>query len=166
LERSGTGLAYVGAPASTTNFVPTQKSHWRLQGNTSLGSISLDTFKNVIFRIDVISDAGNPVYIDNLNISEWFAGADNPQNNLGVRLYPNPAVNEAKLELNVKVQDVYEVDLLDLQGRVVSHIATEKLNIGTKIINIEKNKLPNGSLYVLRIKSSSGSVTKPFSFAP
>lgn len=166
LERSGTGLGYIGAPPSTTNFVPTQKSHWRLQGNTSLGSISLDTFKNVIFRVDVISDAGNPVYIDNLNISQWFAGTDNPANDLGIRLYPNPAAEKATLELNVKSQDVYEVDLIDVQGRIVSHIANEKLGVGTKIINIEKNKLPTGSLYILRIKSSSGSVTKPFSFAP
>jgi hypothetical protein len=69
LERSGAALAYSGQ-VYTNNFKPTKSTNWRLSGVTSLSSIGYGLNQNLTFRIDVISGGGNPVYIDNINISK------------------------------------------------------------------------------------------------
>lgn len=166
LERSTTGLAYTGAPI-TPGFSPTSKSQWKLMGIPSLASLSLDSAKNAIFRIDVVSNGGNPVFIDNLNISQWFAGSDPiSDGSVVARLYPNPAPGAANLDLTLRDAGPVTVTLLDLQGRVVQNISDKILPAGNHTFIIDKPSRISGTVYLVRVTTSYGAITKPITFAP
>lgn len=166
LERSASGLAYTGAPV-TANFVPATRSQWKLMGMPSLASISLDTARNAIFRIDVLSAGGNPVYIDNLNISQWFAGTEQTDaGNMTMRLYPNPAETRANLEIDLRAAGQVRLELIDLQGRVISVVSEKVLQPGTHTFIVDKPAGISGGLCMLRVTTPFGSATKPLTFAP
>lgn len=165
-ERSGTGLAYSGAVA-TPNFVPTGKTQWKQLGVNSFAALGYDTVKNAIFRFDVISNAGNPVYIDNVNISQWFAGT-NPleKDNVTANIYPNPAQQQATLELNLAENTAVAIEICDVQGRVIKHIAKKIMPVGKSLITIGNPGVDNGTIYLVRIQTRYGFITKPITFAP
>ncbi|MBL7812203.1 MAG: PKD domain-containing protein [Bacteroidetes bacterium] len=166
LERSGSGLAYAGAPV-TANFAPTGKSQWKLLAVPSLGSLSLDTAKYAIFKIDVISDKGNPVYLDNLNIGAWFAGLE-PTGVSGITLalYPNPATDHALLQLEPVQNTRATVELLDMAGRVVTRVFDGDLQAGRQELRIPNPGASAASIYFVRVTTPGGQWTKPLTFAP
>ena len=166
LERTGTGLAYSGAPV-TNNFTPTGSSQWKLIGVTSLAQLNLDTSKNLIFRIDVISAKGNPVYIDNINISSFNSGILAPEESFAsVDLYPNPASTVAHLNLITTEVNRTQISLIDQTGRVVSNIYTGNLPVGENSFEIPAPLANTGALYFVKITSDKGQITKPITFAP
>lgn len=165
-ERSGTSLAYTGAPV-TNNFVPTAKNQWRLTGLVSLPSLGLDSLSNAIFRVDVISNGGNPVYIDNLNISQWFSGTENISSGLqNVNVYPNPSAGNLTVDFNMIRSGNVNISLLDLQGRVVKKLSSNSYSVGKQSVDIHQAAGILSGAYLLRIETIDGSVTKPITFAP
>jgi PKD repeat protein len=166
LERTGTGLSYPGAPV-TANFMPTAKNQWKLMGVPSLGNLGYDTLQYAIFRIDVISDKGNPVYIDNLNIGEYFSGVKYfDKNALKAAVYPNPAKGSATLELITIASTKAKIELYDMAGRLVKTIFNGTLNQGIEKLEITDPSSGNGSLYLIRVTTLDGQITKPITFAP
>lgn len=165
-ERSGSALAYTGAPV-TNNFVPTAKNQWRLTGIVSLPSLGLDTLTNAIFRVDVISRGGNPVYLDNINISQWYAGTDELSSGLErVVVYPNPSSGTCKLDFRVIRSGPVKIKLLDLQGRVVKQMLETNLNAGNHGFDLTRFTSDLSGAYLIRIETNEGAVTKPITFAP
>ncbi|MCC7299205.1 MAG: PKD domain-containing protein [Bacteroidia bacterium] len=166
MERSGTGLAYNSAPI-TNNFVPNSASMWKLLGVSSLTSLGLDTVKNAIFRIDVLSAQGNPVYIDNINISSYNSGVEDLETAFAdVELYPNPGTDVSNLELSTFEGQNIEIALYDMAGRMVSSIYKGYKNAGSETYTIKAPSSNAGTLYFVKIASERGQITKPITFAP
>ncbi len=167
LERSGTGLAHSGGIAKP-GFVPTSKSQWKLFSIPSLSQLGrLDTAKNAIFRFDVESNAGNSVWIDDINISQWFSGTQTLEtDDVKVAIYPNPARDYTTLELNLTAGMPVSVDICDVQGRVVKSISKKYMPVGKSLITIGNPSVDNGTIYLVRIQTRNGFITKPITFAP
>jgi hypothetical protein len=151
----------------SSDLVPTGKTQWKQLGVSSFAALGYDTVKNAIFRFDVISNAGNPVYIDNVNISQWFAGT-NPleKDNVTATIYPNPAQQQATLELNLAENTAVAIEICDVQGRVIKHIAKKIMPVGKSLITIGNPGVDNGTIYLVRIQTRYGFITKPITFAP
>lgn len=166
LERSGTGLAYSGAPV-TSNFVPTAKNQWKLMGVTSLSALGLNTEKMAIFRIDVVSGQGNPVYIDNVNISPYFAGVESASaGNLNMNLYPNPTSGKTTLEYHASMAGQTDVKLYDMAGRCILDVFSGNRPAGENVIEITVPETVPGALYYVKLNTQEGQITKPITFAP
>lgn len=166
LERTGAALAYSGYQV-TSNFVPSSSSQWKLVGLPSLSSLGLENSTNVIFRIEVISAKGNPVYIDNINISSYNSGIKQVGNVFGeVLLFPNPAAEKATLKFEVPNATSGEISLMDLTGRTVKSIYRGALNAGLQSFDIEAPTAIAGTLYFVKITTEQGQIIKPITFAP
>lgn len=165
-ERDGTVLKYNGS-GYIPNFTPSQSSHWKRQGPTSLTSYGLNAYNITIFKIDVISGGGNPVYVDNINISEWYAGTQTiDKDKLEMAVYPNPVKDESTIELDVKQATSGTVELFDMAGRKVADIYSGKFSQGVNKLKINNYGYSAGSIFVVRITTPDGQISKAVTFAP
>ncbi|MGC6414702.1 MAG: M43 family zinc metalloprotease [Bacteroidia bacterium] len=159
-ERSGTALSYLNAPY-TSNFKPTATSQWKRQGLGALDNLGYGDAENAIFRIDVVSAGGNPIYIDNINISQWYANTNHINKDLTeLKVYPNPAINDITLQFNShrKIK-VLTISLIDQTGREIFSTAIENIELGFSEQNVSLPKLAAG-LYYLNINTAEGSATQ------
>jgi len=161
-ERSGTGLAYSGQ-TYTSNFKPSNSNQWRVAGLTSLSSLGLNSSKNVIFRIDVVSAGGNPVYIDNINISNFNASVANFNAfNTDVLIHPNPVNESTELTITAPANALAEIEIYDAQGKLVSALPKEQLLAGENSVKLAPyTQLPAG-VYFARIAINGNLFNKPF----
>lgn len=166
MSLNGTGLSYIGAPY-TSGFVPTQKNHWKLRATQSFTSLGYSNEEIAIFRMDVVSAKGNPVYIDNLNISQWFAGVQTvSESQVKANLYPNPSQGLATLDLEFETAGTAEIGLYDLTGRKVASVHSGSVQQGLNSFRITKPAGNSQSLFVVRVDSPLGQISKPITFAP
>jgi len=161
IERSGTGLAFTGQ-TYTSNFVPTA-NQWKLTGLTSLSSIGLNTSKSLIFRIDVISAGGNPVYIDNINISTFTASTEKIQNNVAhFQIVPNPINDQSVMLIELKEMAETKVRILDMQGRVIHEYSAGLKNPGMHQIDLEGTENLTSGLYLAQLIANHNIVQQTF----
>lgn len=140
-------------------FVPEKESDWaRLD-------FPLTAFQNstsIIIRIEVESGGGNPVYIDDINISQYFTSVNLLEKSLDFVVYPNPA--EQNFTVQVKSLDSENettVTLLDINGREVA-VLFEDVIVGDLLeldVDTKTNNLTAG-IYLIRVKTRQGVVTK------
>lgn len=166
LERSGSGLAFSGAQV-TSGFVPTAKNQWKLMGITSLSALGLNTEEMAIFRIDVVSGQGNPVYIDNVNISPYFAGTDHPDpSGMQVAVYPNPSDGNLNLSFINPGAGQVTVSLYDAAGRKIHTFFSGSVPAGEQLLALELPETLTPSVYYVKLDTPGGGITKPITFAP
>lgn len=113
---SGPSLATV-APVGTAGYVPTSAADWRQE------SVSLDQVAgqaNVLIRFRGVSDYGNNLYIDEINVPvSTVAVEENERDDLSVTLFPNPARDLATLRGFNPENDVISITLRNAVGQVI-----------------------------------------------
>lgn len=72
------------------------------------------------------------------------------------QLYPNPAEQHFYLSFQAKERESLNIEVLDLEGRVLSSRAAE-VQLGTNVLRMDDLSLQNG-VYILRVNSESGQV--------
>ncbi len=93
--------------------------------------------------------AGSPVF----NASYWVPTAVNPvfrSEEISLINYPNPFNGITNIELNLKSESFVRVQVLDLSGRVVSHLQEGTLTGGKHQFEFDGTRLPKG-LYVAKV---------------
>lgn len=66
----------------------------------------------------------------------------------GVKLFPNPAIDNATLEVDIVSSGSYAVNVYDLSGKRVQGINPQKFSVGTQSINLDVSNLPSGNYIV------------------
>lgn len=127
------------------NWVPQSKSDW------GRASISLSKYKdetNLFLRFDVISQQGNSVFIDDINIGEFALSTPELYHEQAWKVIPNPAQNSfiIKTENNTPKGKIL---VRDLTGRLL----LEK-QINSEQMTVNSSGLPNG-LYILSIMNEN-----------
>lgn len=141
------------APDSNSEFVP-DPTNWK----SATVSLSGYAKSSVRFKIEFISDGGNNVYIDNLNLYDANSISENMISS-SVELSPNPANVSSELSfVLINDQDV-EINLNDLTGRRISTIKKERMPQGENSLQIPLNGLRSG-IYLVSLHTSTGSITK------
>jgi hypothetical protein len=165
LERSGSALSYTGATYAT-NFVPTASNQWKLSGIPSLNSLGFGSATNAMFRFDVVSSGGNPVYIDNINCSPWYAGTENLALE-ELSIYPNPSDKGVSIRYDVdRWGPNVELRVWDAQGRLVEKINATHWNQAAGVFQLDRNQIPESGVYFAELQSGSYRVRKPFVLIP
>jgi hypothetical protein len=123
--------------------------------------------KNAIFRIDVLSDGGNPVYIDNINMSQWYAGINTLDQKLyNINLFPNPTNNKATLILESnELMPNTTIDLYDLSGRLVKNIYYGQMVKGKNEFEISHPQNEQFGLFVVKISTPNGILSRALIFS-
>ena len=127
------------------NWVPQSKSDW------GRASISLSKYKdetNLFLRFDVISQQGNSVFIDDINIGEFALSTPALYHEQAWKVIPNPAQNSfiIKTENNTPKGKIL---VRDLTGRLL----LEK-QINSEQMTVNSSGLPNG-LYILSVMNEN-----------
>jgi len=75
-----------------------------------------------------------------------------------IKLYPNPAINNAWLSFNLKTMSDVHIYIIDFEGRIIKNITDVRLKNGLQNIQLTINDLKPGN-YICVIKSSNSVYT-------
>lgn len=147
--KSGNNL--VTGPTQTTPFIP-DSSQWES------AQISLNTYGNeqfVLIKIVNITDGGNNLYIDNINVGELTTGVNDGNISEDIQVYPNP------------VQDVLTIRFTNpttkQQVKIYNSLGKEVLSKrieGSKNISVPIRTFPSGIYYVKIFENSNVFIKK------
>jgi PKD repeat protein len=163
-QLTGSNLT-TSAPFSGASFVPGDITDWGLI-SLKLNNINGANRRNVRFRFEALSNGGNSIYIDDINISNSITSIpilSKQDINFGV--YPNPAANEASLSFSLPQEAKADIKVYDVAGRVVKDFGSTKLNMGTHTYNINKidNNLTEG-IYFIKVLINNTLYTEKIAF--
>jgi PKD repeat protein len=164
LERSGAGLASV--TSLTPGFAPTSQADWK---RINLSLTPYENATNMAFKFEVESAAGNPVYIDDINISQYFTSVEAITGTpiLAAEVFPNPSQEDAALRISLREPCSGNLRILDATGRILHTAASNMLPAGTHTIplNLKQQALKAG-VYFIQFEGSGFNMVKPFSYTP
>lgn len=144
---------------SLSTFVPSA-AQW-VNDSADLSTVAGNA--NVLLRFRAVSDYGNDLYIDNINISGFStSGIHSINSNVNsLNVYPNPSNTQVmvSLQLNNAAEVTYEVT--DVTGQVVISAPAETRSAGQNNFTINTTNLPDG-MYFLSIVSGNERTAKIF----
>ncbi|MHB8403755.1 MAG: C10 family peptidase, partial [Bacteroidia bacterium] len=149
--KGGTALSTAPAFTMTTtlNCVAPTSSQWRTETVNLTGILGQP---NVKFAFKNISDWGNWIYVDNINISSVnTTGIATTANKGGISIYPNPA--HTNLYINT-TENTTSISVTDIIGQTV--ISDLKV-IPQQTQNIDISDLADG-VYLVKVTSSDNQV--------
>lgn len=144
--RSGNGLAT--GVTQTTEYIPDTSTIWKT-ANINLNAFALQS--NVLIKIVNVTDGGNCLYIDNINMGDTTLIWKMPPkpNRDNIVLYPNPT-SEFFTISSIESLKGYYLSIYDLQGKLCQKQVLQSENKNEVQIN---HQLANG-LYFLELKSA------------
>jgi len=90
-----------------------------------------DPYMNLVLRSFVIDDDGN---IEDVDEDGYFVGIDESyppaEINIGLKCYPNPCSNYTTITFNMEEPAQVSIDIFDMNGKLVCHVAKQKLPQG------------------------------------
>jgi PKD repeat protein len=164
LERSGTGLASV--TSLIPGFAPSAQSEWK-RFNVSLTPYENAT--NFSAKFELESAAGNPVYIDDINISQYFTTVEELPGTpvIAAEVFPNPAQQDASLRMHLREPCSGVVQILDPTGRMLQSQNSVSLSSGTNTIPLHLQNLNlKAGVYFIQFQGAGFTVVKPFTYTP
>lgn len=155
LRKSLTGANLISGGIVTGTFVPTA-AQWMNQ-TANLGFYANQA--NLYFMFRFISDGGNNIYVDDINIS-GTTGIDNEEQGSGFTIYPNPIDENTVVDFSLAAKKHVDIKVLDVLGKEVTTVYNGNLAEGDHRFAIgEESKLSSG-VYFVKIILDDKSFTK------
>ena len=104
------------------------------------------------------SGEGNCLYLDNISAGGNPLTVEELFNDANFKMFPNPAANNATLDLTVEETQNVNIRIYDISGRTVK-VLNKTLTTGNNIINLDTKVLSNG-VYFVEISSDTKTSTK------
>ena len=148
-----TGTAMTTGPTQTTPYIPDNNTVWKL-AKVSLASYA--SSDHAIIKIINVTDGGNNLYIDSINIGSNIAVSieTHEPSESSVELYPNPSDNEVQLVMRSRQMEKGTIKIYNMVGEQVFN---EKITTSTMKLQIAN--FPAG-VYFVNIHSSDYFITK------
>lgn len=131
-------------------------SQWKTLTNTNYSVYATRT--NVRFKLEFTSSNGNNIFIDDWNISGTVGLEDNLSENMFV--FPNPVKDAINVQFNSPNDEVYTVNLIDVQGRVVQVWSDQVVVTGKNNISLPISSSIQSGVYALQIINDRGQATQ------
>jgi PKD repeat protein len=142
----GSALANVGNVSSS--FAPTSSSQWVGKSVLIPGFVCQP---NVRFKFEYKTNGyGNNFYIDDINVSNYPVGIDDPDaSSFSLNIFPNPVADHSVVILNQQISENISVKIYDLQGRIITELHNGWLNEGEHQFSLDRKTLGQQSMYLL-----------------
>ena len=114
--------------------------------------------------IEVVSGAGNAVYIDEINIGQYNTDIESNENIQNVSIYPNPTDNQINVSYTNKEGET-EVWLENIEGKKVAQILATTNETGDILVTYNKEQALSNGIYILKIRSNDQVINKKVIFA-
>ncbi len=150
---SGAILSTAGVVASS--FVPTA-SQW-VTKTVNLASVATET--SLLVKFKFTSNAGNNIYLDDINILGGV-GIDELANNIHFNVYPNPAEDNTIISFNLLETNKADIKIYDVVGREISSVFTGSLGAGEHQYSIAENTKLAAGAYFIKLTVGGENFTK------
>lgn len=147
---SSTTLSSVSGTTGSS-FTPSGPSQWK-EEDVNLSSFAND--EHVLVKFRGTSDAGNNIYLDDIQISGPLSITDR-ELNLDLGLSPNPTDGASTLTMHVRNQGDYQVYATDVTGKRVAQLFAGTLNYGQQSVEINRGML-NPGIYLIHVEGMGG----------
>ncbi|MES2397513.1 MAG: M43 family zinc metalloprotease [Bacteroidota bacterium] len=152
-----TGTAMTTGTTQTTPYIPDTNTVWKT-ANVSLSTYSTST--NVLIKIVNVTDGGNNLYIDNINLGAIPTGIEvQDATNYSLLIYPNPASISFTIEYLLPKSENIFYEIMDITGRKITSSAIIKQSEGFHQVSVQTGDLSDGMYYV-KMKIGNQIVTK------
>ncbi|MGZ4033295.1 MAG: M43 family zinc metalloprotease [Bacteroidia bacterium] len=152
---TGASLSTAGI-VSSGSFVPTP-SQWAMQ-TVNLSGYTSATSLFVMFRFT--SNAGNNIYLDDINILGSLGIQDEIANNLNFNVYPNPADDNTTVAFNLTESQKTDISIYDVVGRSVATLYSGELGAGAHQYSVAENAKLSAGVYLVKLTVAGESFTK------
>lgn len=150
-NKSGNTLATVSGSTGST-FTPTSASDWEM---IEIGLNQYANDEHVLVKFRGISDVGNNIYIDDIQISGPL-GISDAQQQAEFSFGPNPMTDLTTIVLDVANAGNYDVAVTDLAGKQVAQLHSGTLGFGTHRFDVSREQLPSAGVYLIEVRSLAG----------
>lgn len=142
----------------STEFVPISTAQWAEVEISNISSLFLtDQFR---FKFEFISEAGNNIYIDKINLYDPASVGLKESDNISfVDVFPNPVKTELNINYHLKTSTHIDVNMYDVAGRLVKTVAREKIPSGNHFLVIDAQDLAPG-IYVVKLATKDANVSR------
>lgn len=141
-DKAGAALATAPVEGSA-RFYP-EATEWA----ADTADLSAFVGGNVTIKFTGISDFGNSLYFDDVNVTGASASVEEVPSLNAIKLFPNPAGDNATVELDLANNTEVSVIVYDMVGKIVAQIAPTALNAGVQQIALNTSNFTNGMYYV------------------
>ena len=143
-----TGNAMATVPVQTTPYIPDSTTVWKM-ANISLAAY--DTSDHAIIKINNVTDGGNNLYIDNINIgnSATVGILENNSEANSFLIFPNPVMAELVLRSDNELRKT-ELTILNVLGERILY----KFISAIDDFKIDVSQLSSG-FYFAQLKSNN-----------
>jgi PKD repeat protein len=156
LRKTLTGTSLSTAGVNSTWTTPTS-GEWVMQNVNLAGYVSQTNFY-IMFRFT--SNAGNNIYIDDINISGTTGNNEIISNDISFNIYPNPIEENTVIAVNLIKQQHIDIKITDVLGREITTLFNGILNEGEHQFEVgETNKL-NPGIYFVKVMIGGQSIVK------
>ena len=155
---------FASAQGFISGFTPQGQGDW-LRFVFNLFEYKSST--NLKIRIEIESGGGNPVYIDDINVSQYFTSVNTIERLMDVVVYPNPSSDLFTINLSSVLQNTHtQITLMDMSGRELTVLFNDKIEGQHLDLRFEPRKIGLVSgIYFLKIETNEGILTKKLIFA-
>ncbi|HEY1045486.1 MAG TPA: M43 family zinc metalloprotease [Bacteroidia bacterium] len=129
------------------NFVPDSINDWKRH---SINLAFAQNEPNAMFMIEVESDAGGPLYIDNINVSQYNTGIEPVIYSKDLQVYPVPAHNQANLSFDAGVGGVAQIEIINTLGQIISSRNYE-VNEGVANVSMDVSALSSKGIHFIQV---------------
>lgn len=152
--RTGTNLST--GPTQTTPYVPDANTVWK---TANIGLASYSAYTNVMIKIVNVTDGGNNLYIDNINLGSMITIENENENLMDyLSLFPNPSKGNFLIRyLLLNTEDV-SIIITDVLGRTVYTTEIKSSSSGDHVQEI-KTELETG-IYNVEVLTKAGTKNK------
>jgi PKD repeat protein len=146
-----TGAAMTTGTTQTTPYITTASTVWKI-ANISMATYT--TYPNVLIKIVNVTDGGNNLYIDNINLGVLITGVEETEMQISdILIYPNPTNGNFSIEYLLSNTEDVIIEITDILGRAI-YIN----NIKSQTIGLHKqeiDKLFENGIYNVVIKTAN-----------
>ncbi|MCX6296053.1 MAG: M43 family zinc metalloprotease [Bacteroidetes bacterium] len=153
------GTSFLNNSYHPEEFVPSSPSQWALQTVTIPGTVAT---ANTRFKFEYTSgNAGNSIFIDDVNITGVLGINENNIEDANVSIYPNPTAQTATISYYLNKKGDTKIELMDILGKKLMEINNNNQLEGDHSIQISKHELNliNG-IYFVKLTIDNTTITK------
>ncbi len=146
---SEAGIALSSTNAVSGSFAPASTAEWKLVSRPL--PYSYLSNNHVMFKFVFHANAGNNLYIDDINITGSTVGFDeNALARLNFNIQPNPVSDISEMLFNLELPAQTKIVVYDVLGKEVKTIVSQKLGAGPHVYTISKSDLGSNGVYFVR----------------
>lgn len=157
LQKSGTSLRTTSSIINGTPFIP-NASQWRME-TVNLATGVASGQPNARFKFEYTYDAGNNLYIDDINMTGTVGIDENFAEQIDFAAYPNPSDQILpKVEFNTTEKSSVYINVTDVLGRIVDDVKEHELEAGVHQFQFSKAVEPG--MYFVNLYLNGRQVTR------